>query len=477
MVIIPRVERLRHIPSPIPRRVQSMTRYDLIVIGSGPAGYVPAIRASQLGARVAVVEEEDLGGTCLNRGCIPTKTLAATADLLHAARTAGRLGLRGSLELDFPAVARRRDMVVTRLRKGIEARMAGLGIDILRGRASLKASDAVAVGGEVFQAANILLATGSQPAFPGPLRVEGALSSTEVLAWKELPRSLAIVGGGVVGCEFASILATFGVTVTILEMLDDILPGIDPDVRKVLRNALSRQGVRIETGRAAASAEAGPGHARVVLSDGAAFEAEALLVAAGRIPRLDLEGLSEVGVEFDRRGIWVDPSMKTSVDGIYAAGDVTGQWQLAHAGSAQGLTAVTGIFGKASGMPAPDPDRMPACVFTIPEVASVGPGEEEWVRRGVPVEVRKSAYVSNGRAMGLGETDGMVKLIAHAGTGRLIGVQIVGRDASSLVGEALVAVNSGIEASRLGEMIHPHPTLTELFMEAGEDFGPGAIHG
>ncbi len=454
-----------------------MTRYDLIVIGSGPAGYVPAIRASQLGARVAVVEEEDLGGTCLNRGCIPTKTLAATADLLHAARTAGRLGLRGSLELDFPAVARRRDMVVTRLRKGIEARMAGLGIDILRGRASLKASDAVAVGGEVFQAANILLATGSQPAFPGPLRVEGALSSTEVLAWKELPRSLAIVGGGVVGCEFASILATFGVTVTILEMLDDILPGIDPDVRKVLRNALSRQGVRIETGRAAASAEAGPGHARVVLSDGAAFEAEALLVAAGRIPRLDLEGLSEVGVEFDRRGIWVDPSMKTSVDGIYASGDVTGQWQLAHAGSAQGLTAVTGIFGKASGMPAPDPDRMPACVFTIPEVASVGPGEEEWVRRGVPVEVRKSAYVSNGRAMGLGETDGMVKLIAHAGTGRLIGVQIVGRDASSLVGEALVAVNSGIEASRLGEMIHPHPTLTELFMEAGEDFGPGAIHG
>ena len=454
-----------------------MTRYDLIVIGSGPAGYVPAIRASQLGARVAVVEEGDLGGTCLNRGCIPTKTLAATADLLHAARSAGRMGLRGSLELDFPAVARRRDMVVTRLRKGIEARMAGLGIEILRGRASLQAPDAVAVGGVVYRTANILVATGSEPAFPGPLRVEGALSSTEVLSWKELPRSLAIVGGGVVGCEFASILATFGVAVTILEMLEDILPGIDPDIRQVLGNSLSRQGVRIETGRAAASAEAGQGHARVVLSDGTEIEAEALLVAAGRTPRLDLEGLSGCGVEFDRRGIRVDAGMMTRTPGIYAAGDVTGRWQLAHAGSAQGLTAVTGMFGKAGGRPAPDPDMMPACVFTIPEIASVGPGEEEWVRRGVPVEVRKAAYISNGRAMGLGETDGMVKLISHAGSGKLLGVQIVGRDASSLVGEALVALNSGIEASRLGEMVHPHPTLTELLMEAGEDFGPGAIHG
>jgi len=454
-----------------------MTRYDLMVIGSGPAGYVSAIRAAQLGAHVAVAEEEDIGGTCLNRGCIPTKTLAATADLLHASRNAARMGLKGSLELDFPAVAKRRDLVVTRLRKGIEARLAGLGIDVLRGEASIPARGSVCVGGETFEAANILVATGSRPAFPGPLRVEGALSSTEVLAWRELPRSLVIIGGGVVGCEFASILRIFGVEVTVLEMMDDILPGIDSDIRQVLRNSLSRLGVKILTGRAAASASVSPDLARVVLDDGSSVEGAALLVAAGRIPRLDVGGLAECGVEFDRKGIRVDSRMKTSVDGIYAAGDVTGLWQLAHAGSAQGLAAVEGIFAPDRARPAPDPDTIPSCVFTTPEIASVGPGEEEWIRRGVPIEVRRARYVANGRAVGLGETEGMIKLIASAGDGRLLGVQMVGRDASSLVGEALVAVNCGLSASRLGEMIHPHPTLTEIFMEAGDDFGPGAVHG
>lgn len=454
-----------------------MTRYDLVVIGSGPAGYIPAIRAAQMGAKVALTEEEDLGGTCLNRGCIPTKTLAATADLLHAARNAGRMGLKGSLELDFASAARRRDLVVTRLRKGIEARLAGLGVAILRGRASISAPDAVVVDGETCSTSNILVATGSLPAFPGPLRVEGALSSTEVLAWKELPGSLVIVGGGVVGCEFASILGIFGVSVTVLEMMDDILPGIDRDISGVVRNSLSRAGVKIMTGVAASEAEVSPGKAKVVLADGSSVEAEALLVAAGRVPRLDLQGLSECGVEFDRKGIHVDSRLRTSVRGIYAAGDVTGLWQLAHAGSAQGLAAVEGIFGSAGARPAPDPDLMPACVFTSPEIAQVGPGEEEWNRRGVPVEVRKAKYVSNGRAMGLGETEGVVKLIASAADGRLVGVQMVGRDASSLIGEALVAVSQGLEASRLGEMIHPHPTLTELFMEAGEDYGLGSIHG
>jgi len=449
--------------------------YDLAILGGGPAGYVPAIRAAQLGMRTVLVEEADVGGTCLNRGCIPTKALAATAELLRSSRAAARMGLGGTLSVDYPAVVRRRDMVVSRLRKGIENRLAAIGAEIVRGHGILRGEGCLVVDGREIRSRFVLLAPGSVPSMPGPFRASGFDTSNEALAWTSLPESLIVVGGGVVGCEFASILGTFGVAVTIVEMLPSILQGLDPDVRQIVHSSLVRSGVRILTGKAAVKASRTDARCSVELADGTVLEAEGSLVAAGRLPRLEGCGLDEAGVQVGRSGIAVDEFLRTNLRGVYAAGDATGRWQLAHAGSAQGLAAVAGMY---SGRPVQvREDSMPACIFTSPEVATVGPAEEEWKARGVPVVSHCSRYIANGRAVGLNETEGFVKLISRADDGILVGVQIVGRDASSLVGEACLAVSLGVRASRIGEIVHPHPTLSELFAEAGDAFGPGSIHG
>jgi dihydrolipoamide dehydrogenase len=258
-------------------------------------------------------------------------------------------------------------------------------------------------------------------------------------------------------------------------MLPGILPGVDSDVRKIVHSALVKSGVKIHVSSRAVSAARGEGSARVVLEDGTEVVGSVLVVAAGRVPNTADLGLTGSGVAFTPKGITTDDRMMTSVEGIYAAGDVTGRWQLAHAGSAQALLAVDSMFRP--GHRALAPDAMPGCIFTSPEVATVGPGEDEWRQRGVPVRVEYARYIANGRAVGLNETEGFVKLVARESDGVLVGVQIVGRDASSLVGEASLAVTLGIRASALGQVVHPHPTLSELFMEAGEAFGDGSIHG
>jgi dihydrolipoamide dehydrogenase len=452
-----------------------MSTFDLVVIGGGPAGYVPAIRAAQLGRKVAVVEEDLLGGTCLNRGCIPTKTLVASAALYRHAASSKRFGLEGSLTMDWSSLARRKDTVVTRLRKGIEAHFGEMGIELVRGHGVLRSADTVFVEGRELTADRILLSPGSLPLLPGPFAAEGVQTSRDVLSWEELPGSLLIVGGGVIGCEFASVFATFGVDVTIVEMLPEILPGIDSDVTGVVHRSLVKSGVKIFTGSGAKSVSVSGGSASVALSDGTVHEAEALLVAIGRRCRVDDLGLSEAGVDHSQKGIACDRFMRTNLPGVYTAGDATGLWQLAHAGSAQALAAVDHMFG--DGSRNVDPDAMPGCIFTFPEIATVGPGEEEWRSRGVEVRTGYARYIANGKAVGMNETEGFVKIISRAADDTVIGVQIVGADASSLVGEAVVAVGAGVTARRLGAMIHPHPTLSELFMEAGEALGDGAIHG
>lgn len=452
-----------------------MDRFDLVVIGGGPAGYIPAIRAAQLGRKVAVLEEEDLGGTCLNRGCIPTKTLVASTSLLRHAAMAKRFGLTGELSFSWEGLARRKDLVVKRLRKGIEAHFRELGIELISEHGTLKGPGAVMAGSRELRSEFILLAPGSTPLLPGPFKATGVQTSREVLSWESLPESLIVVGGGVIGCEFASIFSTLGVKVTIVEMLPSILPGVDTEVTEVVFRSLRKAGVDVRTGCAAQGVEVGAGTASVELEDGSSLSADRLLVSIGRSPRLQGMGLIEAGVEFTPRGINTDESQLTNLPGVYAAGDATGRWQLAHAGSAQGLAAVDAMFG--DGSRKVDPDAMPGCIFTYPEIATVGPGEEEWRSRGVPVRTGIARYIANGKAVGMNQAEGFVKLISREDDGRLVGVQIVGADASSLVGEAVVSVSAGISAESIGEMVHPHPTLSELFMEAGDALGPGAIHG
>jgi len=453
-----------------------MQKADLVVVGGGPAGYVPAIRAAQLGRSVVVLEGEELGGTCLNQGCIPTKTLAATAHLLRQSRECSRFGLSGTLEMSWDAVLKRKNLVVTRLRKGIEAHLAHLGVKVVRSRGVLRAPGVVEAGGDLLTAGNVLLSPGSLPLVPGFLEVPGVLTSTDVLNWQTLPASLVIVGGGVIGCEFASILSSFGVRVTIVEMLPNILPGVDRDVSAVVARSLSRAGVKVLTGSGSRGVEVKGSEATVHLSDGTSITAERILAAIGRRPRTSDMGLGEAGIMLDPRGcIMVDNNCLTNLPGVYAAGDATGMWWLAHAGSAQGLAAVHHAFG--AGERPVDPDRMPGCIFTDPEVATVGPGEDQWRERGVPVRVGAARYIANGKAVGMNETEGFIKIISREDDDTVVGVQIVGADASSLVSGAVVAVNAGVKAADWSRFIHPHPTLSELFMEGAEALGMGAFHG
>ncbi len=447
---------------------------DLTVLGGGPAGYVPAMRAARSGMSVVLVEEAQLGGTCLNRGCIPTKTLVATAELLRQSRAAARLGLTGSLQLDYPAAARRRDSVVARLRKGVEAGLKQAGVEVVQATGRLLGPGAVMAGDREIRSRFVLLAPGSVPAMPGPFRSGGFEDSDDALAWGTLPGSLLIVGGGVIGCEFAAIFSAFGVPVTIVEMLPSILPGIDADLSSLVHASLTKSGVRVLTGVTASSAERSDSGCRLSLADGQVLEAGHMLVATGRRPRLDGMGLAEAGIALGPGGIVVDEYLRTSLPGVYAAGDATGKWQLAHAGSAQGICAVRSMSG-AGGAPV-NPDAMPACVFTFPELATVGPGEEEWRSRGIPVRASQSRYIANGRAVGMNETEGFVKLIARESDGVLVAARIAGRDASSLIGEAVLAISAGVAASDLASAIHPHPTLSELVQEAAEGFEGGAIH-
>ncbi|HRW77258.1 MAG TPA: dihydrolipoyl dehydrogenase [Candidatus Sabulitectum sp.] len=451
-------------------------RYDLAVLGGGPAGYIPAVRAAQLGRRVVLVEEDQMGGTCLNRGCIPTKTLVATAALYRHGLSASKFGLKGSLELDYEAASKRKEMVVTRLRKGIEAHFAHMGVEIVRSRGELKAPDLITVDGRRIEADNILLAPGSSPIVPGFMAKEGVLTSRELLAMDSLPESLVIVGGGVIGCEFASIMASFGVKVTIIEMLPGILPGVDRDVAQVVERALKKSKVRIYTGQPAGSVGTSPAGASVTLEDGTLIEAEKILVAIGRRSKTEGCGFREAGLNVDDRGNIVTGEYgETNLPGVYAAGDATGKWQLAHAGSAQGLASVHRMFGAYPRQV--NPDAMSGCIFTFPEISMVGPGEDEWRSRGVDVVTSTARYIANGKAVGMNETEGFVKLIAEKGTDRIIGVQIVGADASSMTGWAVMAVNAGIRASDAASFVHPHPTLSEIPMEAAEGLGIGALHG
>ncbi len=455
--------------------MSEMNKFDLAILGGGPAGYVPAIRAAQLGKKVVVIEKEDIGGTCLNRGCIPTKTLVASASLYKHSAKAKKFGLSGSLEFDYAAIAKRKNMVVTRLRKGVEAHFKHLGIEIIRGHGLLTAPDTIKVDEKSVSASYILLAPGSIPMVPEFMNKKGVLTSKELLAMDSIPESLIIIGGGVIGCEFASIMASFGVKVTIVEMLPKILPGVDTDVALVVQKALKKAKVKIYTGQAANQVETTGTSAKVVLADGTELEAQKLLVAIGRKSRTRDCGFEEVGLDIQNGNIITNDNNETNLPGVYASGDATGKWQLAHAGSAQGLAAVHHMFG--SSPRKINADAMSGCIFTFPEVAMVGPGEDEWRARGEEIKVSTSRYIANGKALGMNETEGFVKLISRETDDTIIGVQIVGADASSLIGWAVMAVNAEIKAHDAATFIHPHPTLSELFMEASEGMGIGAIHG
>jgi len=455
-------------------------QYDLAVIGGGPGGYVAALRAAQQGASVCLFEADRLGGTCLNRGCIPTKALYATARLHLQLRQAGEHGFSiGGLQFDYAQAVARKSRVVDQLVGGIGQLLKAAGVDVFTGTASFEAKDRIrfqckGVIGRV-AARQIIIATGSRSARPKALSLDGKniLTSTEILDIKDLPGRLLVIGGGYIGCEFASIFSALGSRVTVVEQLPRILSGSDKQIVREVEKALVAREVEVLTGVAVEALtvqEQGGVEARFA---GRSEQFDKVLVAVGRVPNAGALNLEAVGVETVKGAIPVDERMCTNVPNIFAIGDVTGGVQLAHVASAQAAVAVANALG---GDATYSGKVVPSAVFTLPEVAQVGLSEEDCKTQGVATSVGRFAFAASGKALCDGEPHGQVKIVADKENGRLLGAAIVGEEASTMIAELALALQLGLTAAELGHVIHAHPTLPEIVLEAAEDVDGLAVH-
>lgn len=458
--------------------------YDVAVIGGGPGGYVAAIKAAQLGARVLLVEKEKLGGVCLHRGCIPTKTLLNSAEKWQELQHLAEFGLSADHPaFDFSRVKNRMAQVVTQMERGIMQLIKSNDIELVNGVAELQSSHELrvqtAAGIKKYTASKMILAAGSEPVgLPvAGGELEGVINSDQLLGLREVPKSLLVIGGGAVGLEFASAFAAFGAEVTVVEMMPQILPGADSDVVKRLGLALRKQGIKMLTDtKVVGLAQEEGGLKMEVITKGAdakILKAEKVLVAIGRRPLTAGLGLEAAGVKYSVRGIEVDETMQTSVAGVYAVGDGTGKSMLAHAASHAGSAAAQNAMG---GRVAVDFSAVPSCVFTIPEVAMVGLTEQTAAAKGIDIAVSKFNFAANGKAVSLGQTDGLVKIIADKRSGRVLGMHIVGPHASDLIMEGTLTIANRLTAQDISHTIHPHPTLSETVMECAQGIGGEAIH-
>lgn len=458
-----------------------MKEFDIAVLGAGPGGYVAAIKAAQAGAATCIIEDDRAGGTCLNRGCIPTKALFSTAHMLRRLQHAAEHGIDiGALSFDYSRAAARKDQVVARLVGGVEQLLKGNGVDVFHGRGALEGPGQVRIrrGGVVgrIQAKKIILATGSLPAVPKSLPVDeqNILTSTGILAIKNLPQSLLVVGGGYIGCEFASIFSTFGCKVTVVEALPRLLAMSDQQSVREVEKSFKQQGVKVLTDTSVNGLEVAQGGVKVALSSGDALEVEKVLISIGRRPNTEGLGLSDVGIALDERGaIQVDDQMRTCVEDVFAIGDVTGGIQLAHVASYQAGIAVHNALG---GNQTADYRVVPSSIFTLPEVSQVGLNEEQCKEQGVDYSVGRFAYIATSKAVCEGEVEGSIKLLADKKDGRLLGASIAGAEASTLIAEVAAAMAANLTAEQLGDIIHSHPTLPEMVKEAAEDISGHAVH-
>jgi dihydrolipoamide dehydrogenase len=456
-------------------------RYDLTVLGGGPGGYVAAIRGAQLGLRVALVERGDLGGVCLNWGCIPTKALLKSAEVLETCRRAEEFGVTvGPAKPDLDAIFDRKDAIVAKLRSEVEKLLRKRSVEIVRGEGTLRAPGEVEVAASdtrvSIESDRVIVATGSKPLVPGAFPYDGrhVVTSRDILAMREIPERVLVVGAGAVGCEFAGFYAAIGRRVTLVEMLPEILPGEDPSAARLLRTVFKRQGIDVRAGTKVESITVGQGGAvTVVLEESDAVEVDLVLLAMGRRPVSAEAGLSDLGVEVESGAVKVNEKMETSVDGVHAIGDLVGGWLLAHVASREGIVAASQAAGKGVVM---DYRAVPRCTFTHPEIASVGVTEAEAKERGLSIDTGRFPMAASGKAQAGGETLGFVKILSESGTGKVVGGVIAGPHASDLIHEIALAVELGIGVDRLANMIHAHPTLAETVMEAAEAVEKLSVH-
>ncbi len=445
-------------------------KFDIAVIGGGPGGYPAAIEAAQLGKKVVLIDEKGLGGTCLNRGCIPTKALIAGARLFHSLNHVADFGISVSdVRVDFAKMKERKDKIVSTMCKSVEGLINSNRITIIKGFGKFISEREIKVTGAtntIIQAAKTIIATGSEPrsigAFPFDYRY--IHDSTSLLEISELPKTLAIIGGGIIGCEFASLYNILGTKVTIFEMMPTLLPGESPEVSDFLAKAFMKRGISIKTGAGVKEIKKEKEGVTVLLGNGESTFADLSLVCTGRSLNTSGIGLDTIGVIVEENGIIrVNDKMETNIPGIYAVGDIASTWWLAHVASHQGMVAAKNACGKEAHM---HYDAIPSVIFTDPEIASVGLTLEKALEEGYHAKSGSFPFRALGKAQATGETEGFAQIVIDTATGQILGAQIVGSEAGILIAEAGIAVANELTLDCVIETIHAHPTMAEIWHEA-----------
>jgi dihydrolipoamide dehydrogenase len=458
-----------------------MTQWDVAVIGGGPGGYVAAIRAAQLGLRAAVFEKERVGGLCLNWGCIPSKAILKNADVVNAVREGARWGLRGAegVSFDYGAAHDRSREVVERIVGGVEGLLRDNGVEVISGAASLGGTRIVVCEGREHRAANIIIATGASTRILPGMEPDGevVITSREALARREAPARAVIIGAGPVGVEFAHMWRSYGSEVTLVELMDTLVPLEDPDIGRLLKRSFEARGIACRVGTRVTGIERTAAGAVVRTEDREgtqALEAEVVLVAVGFVPHTEGLSLETAGVKTTRGFIDIDARMETSVPGIYAVGDVTGKLMLAHVASHQGVLAAEAIAG--IGRPEPDYVQMPRATFCQPQVGSIGLTEQGAKEAGLRVRSGRFPLTALGKAVAAGYTEGFVKVVVDEATGQVLGIHMIGHDINDLLGEATMIALLEATSVEVGFAVHAHPTLPEALKEAALAADGEAIH-
>lgn len=462
-----------------------MEEKDLVVIGGGPAGYVAAIRASQLGGKITLIEYDALGGTCLNRGCVPSKTLLHNVELYQKMKEAEQYGIKTTgVSADLAKMMARKNTVISTHVSGVQSLLKGNQVEVIKGRARLAPSMQVEIDSgqgqkQTVQAKKIIVATGGKPItlpIPGADSPSGIISAESILDLDHIPKSILIIGGGVIGVEMGTILAKLGGQVTLVEMLPHILPLEDAELTTTLSKALKDDGIEVYEGTKVSKIEDAKGGKSITVSDGKTekkLEAEIVAIAVGYRPNTDDIGLEKAGITVSKGAIQVNEHMATNIPDIYAAGDAIGGMMLAYVAMEEGVIAAENALGKDSTI---DYRAVPKCTFTLPEVASVGITEDEATKQGYQIRVGRFPFAANSMATILGERRGLVKIITDQKYGQILGVHIIGPKATELIAEATLAMKLEVTTEEIIATVHSHPSLSEAVREAALDVTGETIH-
>lgn len=458
-----------------------MAHYDVVILGCGPGGGDAAIRAAQLGAKACVIEKREPGGTCVNRGCIPTKAILRSAHLFHEIKRANEFGIKvGEPEVNFAKVMERKSTITENLSRGSETLLSSYNVRLVRGKGKVAKLGLVEVEKtdgsiEQLETRNIIVATGSEPGYIPIFRKEAGnvINSDGVLSSTELPKSVIIIGGGVIGCEIGCMYNAFGVDVVIVEILPGILSTEDGQVARYMQGIFLRRGIQIFTRAKITDAFDDGKQVNIKLESGQTLKAEKAVLCVGRARNSANIGLEELGVNIQSGRIIVNERQETNVKGVYAIGDVSAPIQLAHVATAEGMVAVANCMGIDKKM---NHDIVPSGIYTWPEIGSIGLHTEKARELGIRPKMGRFMFAGSGKAASAGETEGFVKVLADPETDKILGVHIVGDRATDLIHEAAVAMQIGVTAKELGEVIHSHPTMAESIMEAMEDVYSMSVH-